>query len=323
MRRSLLLLLLLALSAVACNNNNSKSTNLIITSSNDSSKQNTSPVKPWYKRFTGVIAGREVVVNLNLTGRNDLRGTYSYNRMCILLELNSENVACSNNQFYLNETEPTNPAENNRFEKCAHWFVTLDGDKLTGKWVSRDEAKNCDIDLKEDYSNGAIRFGLFSNNDSISVKHGKAEVTAKKSYLWPEPGEYSKNENSLFIVSVLVRIISSNEDSIPQSIRSLIEDGNTDFFEEFKNETDKEGNIEPEAARMYSQENENKIWVDYNQGGFVVFESYSYDYMGGAHGIYGSTFTCADLQEKRIWKMNDILKIDTLKLDPPKTKKCS
>ncbi len=71
---------------------------------------------------------------------------------------------------------------------------------------------------------------------------------------------------------------------------------------------------DPADSLQNHNESSQNSWVMYNEHGLVVFESLGYLYMGGAHGMYGSTYTCADVQGRRVWKLEDIMKVDTVKL---------
>jgi hypothetical protein len=54
----------------------------------------------------------------------------------------------------------------------------------------------------------------------------------------------------------------------------------------------------------------------FNSDGWLILESFTFSYTGGAHGNYGSNFLNIDLQRGKIWKLNDVIAGDTARLRP-------
>jgi hypothetical protein len=307
------LLLFLPVYIISCNNSNSNKakTGNTITAA-DSIRLDTAFIKPWYKRYTGTVAGQGVVVNLYQTARHEFRGTYSCNSKGILMELNSMNDSCRGNNLFLYETAPTERTDNNDYQDNPHWAVTISGDKITGRWISKDGGKTYPIELKEDYSGNALTFDVLTKGDTQKIKHGAAEVTNAISYLWSEPGAQTNKTDAAYALSVIKQKMGTNDLSL--TISDLAAKSIKASFAEFKAGIGTAEEIGENDAYMFSQESNDKVWVNYNQNGFVVFEFFGYQYMGGAHGIYGSTFLCVDVQTKKVWNLKDIMHADTIKL---------
>ncbi len=313
MPRILYLLIFFPVWFISCNNGNSnnvKSGNT--TTAADSTRLDTAAVKPWYKRYTGTVVGQGVIVNLYQLARNEFRGTFNYNSKGILMELNGKDDSCRGSNLFLYESNPTERSGTKDFENNPHWQVTLSGDKLVGKWISKDGSKTYPIELTEDYSGGALRLDVFSRSDSQKIKHGKAVVTNNLSYMWPEPSPQVNKPDADYLLSVIKQKLGAKD--ISGSINNLATANIQKSFAEFKANIDTGGPIDESAAYMFSQESNDKIWADYNQNGFVVLEFFTYQYMGGAHGNYGSSYLNVDMQLKKVWGMNDMMHIDTLKL---------
>ncbi len=312
MPRILHLMLLLSLFAISCNNNNNSSSATSSTTITQTIHQDTVFLKPWYKRYTGTLAGQAVVLNLYQTAGNDFRGIYSYNAKGVIMELNAMNDSCHGNSLFLYENNPVERSDENDYENNPHWAVTIAGDKISGNWVSKDGAKTYPIELKEDYSGNAITFDVLTKGDTQKIKHGAAEVSNAISYLWPEPGAQTNKTDAAYALSVIKQKMGTNDLSL--TISDLAAKSIKTSFAEFKAGIDTTEEIGQNDAYMFSQESNDKIWVNYNQNGFVVFEFFGYQYMGGAHGIYGSTFACMDVLSKKVWELKDIMHVDTAKL---------
>lgn len=65
----------------------------------------------------------------------------------------------------------------------------------------------------------------------------------------------------------------------------------------------------------FSYTNDDALYVRYNADNWVVTESLSASYTGGAHGNYGSSFANIDIAQKRIWRLPDMI-ADTAALRP-------
>ncbi|MCH5683599.1 DUF4163 domain-containing protein [Niabella sp. W65] len=52
----------------------------------------------------------------------------------------------------------------------------------------------------------------------------------------------------------------------------------------------------------------------YNQNGFLVLSIYNYAYTGGAHGNYGTSMYCFDINAQKQMTLGDILSADSVAL---------
>ena len=51
-----------------------------------------------------------------------------------------------------------------------------------------------------------------------------------------------------------------------------------------------------------------------NDNGWLVFETGNGQYTGGAHGGYDASYLKIDVQSKKLWRLEDILTVDSVKL---------
>lgn len=306
------LLLLVCITLVACGGhagNNAGDTGSIADKAYALSGQ-------WYRHYTGTIAGKPVHLNLTYYSQQ-LRGTYYYGNSGLPIGLyNGEDTTKGDTSQYITEDAETERNDNNDYTNNPHWVVTFAGKSITGKWVSRDGKKMYDINLKEDYPAGTYQFDIAMADSSA----GMGIATAVTSYQVSMPGVEMNKDDKYFLDTLLIRDLgcepSANNDFVACMHRRNGDYLQAVFADAGTTDHDPADTTDHDAADSLQNHNESSknSWVMYNEHGLVVFESLGYLYMGGAHGMYGSTYTCADVQGRRVWKLGDIMKVDTVKL---------
>jgi Protein of unknown function (DUF3298) len=260
----------------------------------------------WYKHFTGTIAGKAVCVNL-YHYNSEIRGTYYYNDVGEPIGLfNGEDSTKNDVGLYLSEDPETERDGTDDYTQNAHWVAMLSGDRLTGKWISRDGKKTYDIDLKEDYPVGTFRFDVLMSDSSA----GYGIALGHSAYQISTPDAAIDRIDRYFLDTVVRRYLGCDT---AEDIAACMKAGNARYLSGFLEDVDST-DTDPNDSLSHSGESTMDLWVMYNEQNMVVLESLDYEYMGGAHGIYASSFTCADVQEKKVWELGDILTVDSTKL---------
>lgn len=259
----------------------------------------------WYRQYEGTIAGKHVVVDLEHTGDNRLMGTYTYDEHDMLLELYADNDSSLNGSYYIFESDPTSREEENDYHNNNHWVVVFSNGTIKGQWVSEDGKKKYDISLREVDYKDSYRFNIFRHNDSAVVKLKGFSVSAQTTDQWYVPGEMPAPEKE-FLTTALLEVLGCK---LGEQAEDCIKKQNNDYFESYRKEVD--ADITEEDSHMYNHEMSRILTVVYNKNGFVTIEEANYQYMGGAHGMYNSSYTCLDVTGKKIWQLDDVMDIDT------------
>lgn len=259
----------------------------------------------WYRQYEGTIAGKHVVVDLEHTGNNKLVGNYTYDEHDVLLELYAENDSLKNGLYYIYESNPASREEENDYHNNAHWSVTFSNGKITGKWISEDGSKKYDITLKEVNYKTSYRFSVFTQDDSAVVKLKSFSVSAQTTDQWCMPGNMPAADKEFLSASILQILGCTSGEKAEDCIKKQ----NTTYFNNYRKDIDVD--ITEDESHMYNHEASRILSVVYNKKGFVILEEGNYQYMGGAHGMHGSTYTCLDVTGKKIWHLSDVLTVDT------------
>lgn len=296
MRYAYYMVLLIALFAAACNNDGAKKQSTESTASSDSIIS-----RNWYKRYVGIIAGQPVVVNIQCLDK-EISGSYSYDKEGKVLDLYENEEGAGNGKHMLFEVNPTERSESNDFQKNPHWEVIFAGDSITGKWISLDKKKIYDIALKEDYSGDAYQLNVVSFKDSVVIRQGTDSSSAKKTDQLVLPFGKMDVDKASFVRSVMLEAFNCGGSELNECIK----DKNANYFDVYKAEMDSGG--------LYNYEEINKVNVRYNSNGWLMLGFFNYTYLGGAHGMYGTTYRCLDMQNKKIWTFEEVLQPDTAKI---------
>lgn len=254
----------------------------------------------WYRQYMGTVAGRPVTVDLEFSNGR-LSGTYTYDEHDLLIDLYASDSSTAG-KYFMYETNPLLRPEDKGDD---HWLLSFTGGTATGQWVSYDGAKKYDIRLQEvDYKN-TYKFDLFSQDDSVVVKLKNCSVSAQTTNSWYAPAAMA-NADKQFFNSIVLRTFGCKEQ---QPIADCIKKANATYFAEYVSGID--SSISEEESHMYNHEMSRILSIAYNKNGLILLVEGNYQYMGGAHGIHGSSYTCIDMAGKKVWQLGDVITVDT------------
>ena len=301
--------LLLSLLFAACSEHSGSTADR---NSDEPSEHNELPAGNFYKRYSGNIAGKPVTVHLHRYG-NSVQGSYYYNAVGRDIALRDWNdSAKAGDVFYFRELPPVESLPEDA-SGDAIWSLRIAGDHATGEWRSADSTKQAPIDLIEEYPEGTVRLDAHRIADSSALlpnDPASPKATAGYSYLMPAEGAGS------FVYSELLQQLIPGGNGA-NDVETRLKAAMAAYFADYRKENEslsKEANVH-ENAFAFSFTNDEAIYVRYNDKGWLVTESFSTSYTGGAHGNYGSSFANIDFAGKRIWQVNDII-TDTTQLRP-------
>lgn len=303
MRTAFALLILLLITA-SCNNAPERPPG----SATISGTIDTIPSSETYKRFSGSIAGQPVVLNLQVSKRGYavMVGSYYYisqGKPIGLYILPDSTVK----NGYLVDEDP----EVKNSDTQPHWKFVYDGNTMSGKWTSADGKKTYDISLKEDYPQRSYHLGIWAKEDSIPYQRGKARAVATVSYQILVLQHSTKEETDFFNKCIHQELGCDKmpEASLDQCVQTQIDSYAAGYKREL---ADVDDTLLSESFNNYYQG--ISLDVLYNNNGWLIVESNLSDYSGGAHGNYGVSYLNMDMQNKKLWKLEDIMTVDSAKL---------
>lgn len=178
---------------------------------------------------------------------------------------------------------------------------------LSGNWKQEDSRAQATLltdtqpPLRFSYIYTRGRTALFANlKDSPAASYEEASV-------WPE-GNSSE-------VSWLQKEIKG--ESKEATIGQLMLNNKRQFFVEYRKEhVDVSRKEAAESAIGYSREEIARTMVAYRTPRLLVLSHFSYIYLGGAHGIYGTGYSVFDLARQKELTLDDVIGKEAKQLLP-------
>jgi len=259
-----------------------------------------------YRRFSGTIAGQPVVMHLVAQKEGAFTANYYYVKQGRSIDVYIVKDTTGTNNYTVEEQIGKGDEAN------AHWNVTITNGAVRGKWMSADEKKTYDIDLKAEMPAGAMPLAIYADEDSIALFPGKAGPSANISYTLLVPAADANSDDAAFVRKVLLSDLGC--DSLHETdIKACIKKSMQEYGQSYKNEVADmyDSSSENASLNYYSSVGYNVI---YNEDGMLVLQNVAADYSGGAHGNYGSSYLNLDLRNKKEWKLEDIMTVDSVAL---------
>ena len=274
------------------------------------------PVYRWYKRYTGTIAGMQVVANLFFDGDKaaadgvlSVSGNYYYCRKSDQLDLVSGEI--KNNVIELKEYSAQDSDDQNA--KHPRWLIKISDTGLSGTWMNADGNKTYPIHLKENYGPGSYAFDVITVQDSTTFKGPKEEYQMSSDYTLLTPADKTSPEGQFIIHSLLHAL---GGDSLKaKDLNDFIKISNKrDFAEYTSTLTDMFKDTAIDEGESNNWDEGLNGTLEYNDRGLVVFGFLAEGYTGGAHPNHNSSYLTLDVTGRKTIHLGDILNVDTLKL---------
>ncbi|MFN4248965.1 MAG: DUF3298 domain-containing protein [Flavipsychrobacter sp.] len=261
----------------------------------------------YYKRYSGTIAGQPVVLHLS-SDNGALSGSYYYVKQGKPIGIYFSKDTTIADGYLVAE-----PSATREDEREAIWKIQLKDNTIIGKWTSPDGSKTYDINLKEEYPTGSYQLSIWEKEDSIRYKADKPEPAAKIAYKLLRGSSAMKNEDVQFIEKLIMHELgadSLNAITIEDCVKKQIDNYGKWYRGILAEEPD--SNLGESWNNYYSGVAMDVIFNDNN---WLVMEMSGSEYTGGAHGNYGVSYMNIDMQQKRVWNMEDVLTVDSNKLN--------
>ncbi|MBL7682453.1 MAG: DUF3298 domain-containing protein [Flavipsychrobacter sp.] len=261
----------------------------------------------YYKHYSGTIAGQPVVLHMS-SNNGALSGSYYYVKQGKLIGIYLAKDTTIANGYTVSEQ-----AASREDERDASWKIQLKDNAITGKWISADGKQTYDIDLKEEYPAGSYRLAIWSKEDSVRYRDDKPEPVATIYYKLLRAGSGMKNEDAQMLEKLIMHELgadSMNAITVEDCVSKQIEN----YAKWYK------GILDGEPDSMLGESWNNyysgvAMDVIINDNDWLVMELSGSEYTGGAHGNYGVSYMNVDMQQKRVWGIEDVMIVDSNKLN--------
>ena len=310
-KKILLYVLLISATCIGCKNNNSNN--------NKHDRQFSALRKQWYKRYTGTVAGQPVVVNLQCS-RGSIKGSYYYIDKGVVIDLLPYGHVTNDDTSALvfNENNPIERAKENDSTGRDSWQLSIYDSIVSGKWLSGDGKRHGDINLKEDYSNGAYPLDVLVKGDSIMERKNAMHVSAVSLYDLIQPPLKMNTADADFLKTTILHFLGGEFADV-KNINDYILQGDKKYFENFEKLL-ADINIDRRSHENweYNFDHTRLLKILYNNNGMMVLQLAESDRTGG--GIMGSHFknryANIDMEQKKVWQLKDMMEVDASKLTP-------
>lgn len=257
-----------------------------------------------YKRYTGTIAGQQVVLHY-MQHNNTVHGEYYYENIGQSISLYNYPENTKSDKLIFTEMAATE-----RQEGSPRWEVSVKGDSITGRWFSADSLKSYPILLKENFNGGVQHFGIVCVDDSVSLKDGRPEPRAQSSIQLVLP--VGNDDATSYIRTLICKQLNCDTAS-GSTIKQCLDEQTKQYFADYKSDNGEEDSALLGTA-FYNWSSTTNQWVSYNEDNMVVINQFAYEYTGGAHGNYHSNYLCIDSRNKKLLTLQDILTVDEPRL---------
>lgn len=250
-----------------------------------------------YCHFVGTINGNLPIVMDLIQNGTTYSGAYYYTKYNFPINLKGK---------VNNKGEIELIATDNEGQKIESIIGTINQNTLTGTWYNKDKTKKLPLSVSEDYSK-SIAFKFTSIKDSVKLlKNRKDTPQALFSDVIVEVKQVPQGSNLSKIKEVLKKYQSvqdAESSSSNQSAIQLLENNKKNFFKEYL-----EVNKDQEEDYLYAANwvNESDINIVFNDHYFTTLSFSNYQYMGGAHGMFGENYLVIDTKNGKELKLEDI-----------------
>jgi hypothetical protein len=274
--------------------------------------------KPWYKRYTGMVAGKPVVVNLYFYSVKQISdglvafgGSYYYRNTGESVGLIEAEI--KGDLVRMTEFIETERHDDNGKAKAPEWLVHVSDTGIVGTWKSADGKQKGDISLKENYDNGSYAFDIVAIEDSMIVTRTDGPCGMRIEHNMLTPAATVNKDDAAFLTSALLHELHA--DSLGATdMAGYIRASNKKGFAYYRKMLESTAGDSAEVEGMYDWEETVNATCDYNDKGLVVYNLSWYNYSGGAHGDYRGLYVCADVAGRKVLHLPDVVVVDTPRL---------
>jgi len=266
----------------------------------------------WYKRYSGIAGGRQVVVNMHHYDDKTICFCYYPGEQAFTDLIENEGTD-DTFSIYLDEYERA--FHTDKFDD--DWALNITGNVATGllfgwkgKWKYEDEEKKpAPFTLKEDYPSGSYRLDVMIHGDSVEEKAGKDFAGAFSYYQVLLPTSQMTTEEAQFFMNTELHMLGGDSLGAVDT-RDYIKKEDRKFFTGFRRELPDLKKIKIGGSaeeEEFNFEHTRNVFALYNEGGMICLELHDYNLSGKGNFRESSTYTCIDMKQKRGWQLNDMV----------------
>lgn len=263
----------------------------------------------FYKRMTGTIGGRLVILHLSKFGPQ-VAGYYLYTEDSRPVRVSNWQDTVADDHYYLTaEGSQAIDADS------GSWDIVISSNTATGKWTGTG-GKTADINLKEEYPAGSVQLEAFHYTDTgrmfRSMPYPQATIVFGGLY----PSMADKSETAAFLRSAIANAMNlEGGEGMPKGfeIRAWRYFGN--YRLDLKGLIDSTAAEEKRKEISYQYNTAFQHSVLYNDNNWLVLEQATAAYTGGAHGTYNTHYLNIDVTARRAWRLTEMVS-DTASLKP-------
>lgn len=260
-----------------------------------------------YLHLKGTIQNLPITMNLNYhtppesinskTSKGYYSGSYYYDKYQEPIEI----VQGKDSTGMLILREKYSYDEDNRF------VGKFADDTFAGGWFDgyRQFTFPFELTVVED---SVIAFDYFSYSDEYLLNEANKESAMAEyglSVLWPK--DYKTPETTAFLQREIMKMIATDTVSrIAKTPKEYFDLAKVDYFKSYQTEMELEGEADNPAAYNYGKDVD--LSVVWNAEDMLSIGALHYEYTGGAHGNYGTTYHVLDVRDSTVLTEKDIFK---------------
>jgi hypothetical protein len=246
-------------------------------------QQSTSRPVSEYLMMKGSIGKYPVVFHLYRIN-NNIDGYYYYEHFQQPVQLQGKIDGKKMQLIYYDREEENNNEQIN---------AILNNSSVTGTWISGKKKLNIVLKASND---SLLDFQYVSVSGKRKIPKTPFTSVDEVSYealsVWP-------TENSVHpatgLVKSSIRAEFDKQNSSDEIRKIMLAEKNATL------------NFNNGDSEMINYAVENKVRIIYRDARFLSLAHFKYDYTGGAHGNYGTNYTCIDLQKEKKLELSDLL----------------
>ncbi len=268
----------------------------------------------FYVQYEGTIGNKPVNMHVLKYGPSyNINYTYADQGKIIELLFQKDSLLKKDSLFFT-EFSPTTGNE----QKEAQLHLLISSKAISGYWVNSDKTVHLPVSLKS--QSGYTAFEPLGYTDSIKITGFKEDTpTAYSSLVLLQPSDTGLR-GDWFSSTLKKEIIGELQPSASTPLQNSLARLGNNFLQDFKDDLDTaktmDDSADPLPYSMMHYDQQITTNLVYNNKGYAVLNSSSYMYTGGAHGMYGETFLCFDLIQKKRLTTENVLTIDSIQLAP-------
>lgn len=262
----------------------------------------------FYKRLEGTIGDLPIVMQLQKAG-DQIGGSYSYNNKGQWLELRLLSDSGQAGFIYLSEYDPY--ADGSTVVTDPYFKLAFKEGRFEGTWT--DGKKSLPVQLQEAYPAGSLTFQMLYFEDSLAAFPDKKEspvATISESF----PACTDKGGKANWVDRQIEGFLSDGQAPDQADFKGYLQRKRNEYLESYRHDAKDFKSAESYAFLNYVSM--QSIEIKFNEKGFLTLQSMNYSYEGGAHGNYGASLYCLDVDNEKTLKISDILKADSSQLLP-------